>query len=87
MTTDGDDYEICTKMRVNKPSIDGTSTFPQFWSIRKTHRTGGTITARAHFDAWTKAGLKLGKQQYMILAVEGQDSNGTASVTVGTAPA
>ncbi|KAK3380847.1 endo-beta-1,4-xylanase [Podospora didyma] len=82
-TTDGDQYEICTKTRVNKPSIDGTSTFPQFWSVRKMHRTNGTISSGAHFGAWKKAGLKLGKQQFMNLAVEGQDSNGTASFTVG----
>ena len=88
MTTDGDEYEICTKMRVNKPSIEGTSTFPQFWSVRKTHRTNGTISSGTHFEAWTEAGLKLGKQQFMNLAVEGQDSNGTASFTVwsGTLP-
>jgi endo-1,4-beta-xylanase len=85
LTSDGDEYEICTKMRINKPSIDGTKTFPQFWSVRKTHRTNGTITSAAHLKGWTEAGLKLGKQVSMLLAVEGQDSNGTASFTVGAA--
>jgi len=87
VTSDDGEYEICTKMRIEKPSIDGTATFPQFWSVRRTHRTAGSITTRAHFEAWTQAGLELGKQQYMVLAVEGQDSNGTAAFTVGTPPA
>ncbi|CAG8956783.1 hypothetical protein HYFRA_00011172 [Hymenoscyphus fraxineus] len=86
LTSDGGTYEIMTKMRVNKPSIQGTATFPQFWSIRTEKRVGGTVTTGNHFEAWKKAGLKLGSHNYMVVAVEGQDSNGTATVTVGVAP-
>ncbi|KAI1841016.1 hypothetical protein JX266_012797 [Neoarthrinium moseri] len=86
MTSDGGEYEIWTKMRKNKPSIQGTATFPQFWSIRTAKRVGGTVTTGNHFKAWTDAGLKLGTHNYMIVAVEGQDSSGTAAINVGVAP-
>lgn len=86
LTSDGGDYEIWTKTRKDKPSIQGTATFPQFWSIRREKKVGGTVNTGNHFKAWANAGLKLGKQNYMIVAVEGQDSNGTASITVGAAP-
>ncbi|KAH6668227.1 concanavalin A-like lectin/glucanase domain-containing protein [Halenospora varia] len=87
MTSDGGTYEIMTKQRVNKPSIQGTATFAQFWSIRFDQQIGGTVTTGNHFKAWKEAGLKLGTHNYMIVAVEGQDSNGTASITVGVPPA
>jgi endo-1,4-beta-xylanase len=86
LTSDGGDYEIWTKIRKNKPSIQGTATFPQFWSIRNVKKAGGTVTTGNHFKAWKDAGLKLGGHNYMIVAVEGQDSNGTASVNVGANP-
>ncbi|KAK0635831.1 family 11 xylanase in complex with inhibitor, partial [Bombardia bombarda] len=83
MTSDGGTYEIMTKQRVNKPSIQGTATFAQFWSIRTTNRVGGTVTTGNHFKAWADAGLKMGRHNYMIVAIEGQDSTGNATVTVG----
>lgn len=91
VTSDGSDYTIFTKIRKNKPSIQGTATFPQFWSVRDGGNetlgsVSGIISTGNHFNAWQKAGLKLGKQDYMIVAVEGQDSNGTARITVGAAP-
>ncbi len=86
LTSDGGEYEIWTKMRRNKPSIQGTATFPQYWSIRTVHRVGGVINTANHFKAWVAAGLKMGSQNYMIVATEGQDSNGTAAINVGVAP-
>lgn len=87
MTSDGSIYEIMTKKRVNKPSIQGTATFDQFWSIRVDQRVGGTVTTGNHFKAWADNGLKMGRHNYMIVAVEGQDSSGEASITVGVPPA
>ncbi|KAK3997530.1 concanavalin A-like lectins/ glucanase [Cladorrhinum sp. PSN332] len=87
VTSDGGEYEIMTKRRINKPSIVGTTSFDQYWSIRHEKRVGGTVTTGNHFKAWEKAGLKLGRHNYMIVAIEGQDSSGNATVTVGVPPA
>ncbi len=51
-TVDGSEYEIVKNTRVNQPSIKGTRTFEQYFSIRKDKRTSGTIDISAHFKEW-----------------------------------
>jgi endo-1,4-beta-xylanase len=60
--SDGGTYEVWRKWRVNQPSIIGTATFPQYWSVRTKRHVGGTINTTKHFEKWEKAGLPLGKQ-------------------------
>lgn len=61
--SDGGTYEVWRKWRVNAPSIIGTATFPQYWSVRTKRHIGGTINTTKHFEKWEKAGLPLGQHR------------------------
>lgn len=82
VTTDGGVYDVYTNQRTNAPSIEGTSTFQQFWSVRQSKRSSGSVTTANHFNAWSGFGMKLGSHDYQILAVEGYFSAGSADLTV-----
>nr|UMZ45354.1 hypothetical protein [Paramyrothecium sp.] len=84
--SDGGIYEVWMKWRVNAPSIVGTATFPQFWSVRTRRHVGGSINTTRHFEAYKKAGLVLGRHLDMVVGIEGQAGKGSANITVGVGP-
>ena len=79
---DGSEYEIITDTRTNQPSIEGTQTFQQIYSIRKDHRTEGIITVSDHFKAWEELGLDVSGKLYEVsMCIEGFNSSGNGSIS------
>ncbi|PPR00869.1 hypothetical protein CVT24_000320 [Panaeolus cyanescens] len=82
VTLDGSVYDLAVSTRTNQPSIDGTRTFQQFWSVRRNKRSSGSVDIGAHFRAWANAGMQLGSNHYyQILACEGYFSTGSCTMT------
>lgn len=85
VTYDGATYTLCESTRVNQPSIDGTATFQQFWAVRQSRRTSGTVDTGFFFNAWSSKNMRLGSNHYyMIMATEAYRSAGSSTVTVGS---
>ena len=80
ITVDGGTYDVYETDRINQPSIDGNTTFKQFWSVRTSKKTSGTISVSEHFKAWARMGMNLGKMYEIALTVEGYQSSGSADV-------
>lgn len=88
-TIDGSTYDIVQTTRTQKPSIKGTATFPQYFSIRQNTRNSGTMQVSEHFKKWESLNMKMGKMYEVSFVVEGYQSNGSfdfkeLEVNVGT---
>ena len=82
VTSDNGTYDIWEHQQTNQPSIKGTQTFQQYISIRSSGRSSGTVTLQNHFDAWSKAGMKLGAMDYQVVAVESWSGSGQGTIQV-----
>jgi endo-1,4-beta-xylanase len=85
VSSDGGSYNLYRTQRVQKPSIIGTATFWQNWSVRTSKRPTGSnqvITFQNHVNAWNSKGWGMGGHNYQIMATEGFQSSGSSNLTV-----
>lgn len=89
VSANGNKYDIYKTVRENQPSIHGTETFYQYWSVRQDNpaqnnvkkEITGRISVSKHFEEWEKAGLDMNGRMYEVaLNIEGYQSNGSANV-------
>jgi len=73
---DGSVYQIHKSTRTNAPSIDGTRTFTQYFSVRQTPRKSGTISITEHFKKWEELGMILGNLYEVKFLVEAGGGTG-----------
>lgn len=86
-TIDGISYDFYTTDRIQQPSLSGTSTFKQYWSIPSNtsqHRTKGTISISKHFSEWAKAGMKMGRL-YEVASMKIESYTGNTGTAKGYA--
>ncbi|MBK8479122.1 MAG: glycoside hydrolase family 11 protein [Opitutaceae bacterium] len=85
VSTNGGSYNLYRTQRVNQPSIQGTATFYQYWSVRTAKRGTGSnaqISFGNHANAWRNKGWNLGNHNYQVMATEGFQSSGYSNLTV-----
>jgi hypothetical protein len=86
-SVDGGTYKVYTHTQTNQPSIHGTATFPQFFSVRQTARQCGHISITDHFKQWAAYGMNLGKMYEAKVLVEVGGGAGSIDFTTATVTA
>ena len=79
-SVDGAVYKIYTTTRLKEPSIDGTKTFIQIFSVRQERRTYGTISVTEHYNKWSEY-IDLGNLYEAKFKVESFGGNGNLDLT------
>jgi len=74
-TVDGSTYQVVKNTRTG-PSINGNTTFSQYFSIRQTQRKCGTISVTEHFKKWESMGMSMGNMYEAKFLVEAGGGTG-----------
>jgi len=82
-SVDSGTYKVYTHQQVNQPSIHGTTTFMQYFSIRQTARQCGHISLSEHWKEWKTLGMDLGKMYEAKLLIEAGGGSGSIDYSVG----
>lgn len=85
ISANGGTYNMYRTLRTNAPSIIGTATFWQNWSVRTSKRATGSnqvISFGNHVNGWNSKGWNLGNHNYQVMATEGFQSSGSSNLTV-----
>jgi endo-1,4-beta-xylanase len=75
-------YDVYMLPYRNVPEIYGTTNFNQLWSVRRAHRTTGTVDVTAHFNRWKQLGLKPGNPVFQMVTAEGFQGSGFLDFTL-----
>ncbi|KAK4118103.1 glycoside hydrolase family 11 protein [Parathielavia appendiculata] len=82
-SSDGSVYKLARTSRIIYPPTSPLGAVQhQYYAVRQDKRTSGTVDVGNHVRVWQEKGLKLGKHDFQIVAVEGYQSSGEADVTV-----
>lgn len=86
LRSDGSQYKICKHTQIDQPSIQGTKTFGQFFSVRQNKRNSGKVTISNHFTAWRKYGFANNSTDpnfnYQVFATEAFGGTGSVNATI-----
>ncbi|GIJ89519.1 hypothetical protein Asppvi_008461 [Aspergillus pseudoviridinutans] len=75
-------YDVYMLPYRNVPEIYGTKNFNQLWSVRRSHRTTGTVDVTAHFNRWKQLGLQPGNPVFQMVTAEGFQGSGSLDFTL-----
>jgi endo-1,4-beta-xylanase len=88
ITVDGGTYNVYMHTQTNQPSITGgNATFVQFFSVRTSPRSCGTISISQHFADWAAMStpLQLGNLEEARIVVEVGGGSGSGNIVFTTA--
>lgn len=80
--SDGGVYDVYSLSYDDVTEIYGVTSFKQYWSVRRVHRTTGTVDVTTHFQRWKELGLDPGSPIFQMVTLEGFEGKGSLSFTV-----
>jgi len=85
VSIDGGTYTLYTRPASGASRC--ASSWTQFYSVRQTARTCGSINVKAHFDAWASKGMTLGGLYEVKILVEAGGGSGSVNFPIANVTA